>query len=119
MSTEGGCFYAPWRREPSWGAVTETEADRLADGGQDFIPLTHPTTEKPLGKLLSIAPLYLFTICLKSFMESDIALGKLPVKGKRKKYLLGNALVDKFGNILKSKFYVVFWMSHETAPLGI
>jgi len=52
----------------------------------------------------------LLAICFESFMERDIALRKAAVKRKSEKHFLWNALVDKSGNILKSKSPVVLRM---------
>jgi len=43
-------------------------------------------------------------------MERDITVRKAAVKRKSEKHLAGNALVDKSGNIFKSKFPVVLRM---------
>lgn len=51
-------------------------------------------------------------ICFESFVEHDIASRKVPVKRKSEEYLWRNTLVDKSGNILKSKFPVVLRMSY-------
>jgi len=61
----------------------------------------------------------LSAICFESFMERDIALGKAPVERKGKERLFWNALVDKSGNILKSKLPVVLRMPDEAAAFGI
>ena len=52
----------------------------------------------------------LLAICFESFMKRDIAVRKAAVKRKCEKHLLRNALVDKSGNILKSKYPVVLRM---------
>ena len=52
----------------------------------------------------------LLAICFESFMERDITVRKTAVKRKSEEHLLWNTLVNKSGNILKSKFPVVLRM---------
>ena len=51
-------------------------------------------------------------------MEGDNTVREAAVKGKGEKHLWWNALVDKSGDILKSKFPVVFGMPDQTTAFG-
>ena len=54
----------------------------------------------------------------ETFMECDRTVRIVSVERKREKDLLWNALEDKSGDILKSKFPVVLRMPDQAAAFG-
>jgi hypothetical protein len=60
----------------------------------------------------------LLTSGLEAFMERDSTVREAAVKRKSEKHLWWNALEDKPGHILKSKFPVVLRVPDKTAAFG-
>lgn len=61
----------------------------------------------------------LLAIRFESLVELDDALRNRPVERWRKEDLLRHSLMNKPGNALESKAFVVAWIPHKTASFGV